>query len=462
MAAPLVEPKIQFFDNNGVVLAGGKLQSYQPGTSTPKSTYTNQAGVTPNANPVILDSAGRANIWLSGNYRLVLSDSADNVIWVVDNVREQLTSPQTAFSLFSSTPTVTNSTTFTLPGDVTLSFPTFQRIKFTTTSTTVYSRVASAAFSAGTTTVILANSGINVGTPTGVYTGVGDVGLSIDSRHVAYETAGSTVHAELATRLSTTGGTVSGALTVSGVLTADNRVIFQDAGNVAGAATIDLNAVVGNYFEITGSGWNITSFGTPTPGLIMFFRVQGGPGTITAGANLVTIGPTPFTVPNGAMFMVIGSQVSTDFWYVVPLGADHEGNFFAHQLTTAAEYATIFAPPAKAMPPETFFNHPLAIKACQSVIVTAGVPTLQASENMNNPTDNGVGDFTLQFSPALPNAFVQIAGWAQSTGAAGGLFVSAHNTDTRTTTTARIKISSDSGALTDPATFTIIAAGALV
>lgn len=79
-------PKLQLFDNNGVPLAGGKLYTDAAGTTTPKATYTNADGNVANANPVVLDSAGRADVWLSGAYKMTLKDALDNTIWVVDNV----------------------------------------------------------------------------------------------------------------------------------------------------------------------------------------------------------------------------------------------------------------------------------------------------------------------------------------------------------------------------------------
>lgn len=86
-AYPTPYAKIQFFDNVGNPLAGGKIYSYAAGTLTPKSTYTDAGEGTPNANPVVMDSAGRANIWLgTGGYKLILKTSADSTIWTVDNV----------------------------------------------------------------------------------------------------------------------------------------------------------------------------------------------------------------------------------------------------------------------------------------------------------------------------------------------------------------------------------------
>lgn len=86
----ILSPLIKFreFDNNGVPLNGGQLFSYIAGTSTPQATYTDQSGGTPNANPVVLDSAGRASVWLDPTlaYKFVLKDSLSNLIWTVDQV----------------------------------------------------------------------------------------------------------------------------------------------------------------------------------------------------------------------------------------------------------------------------------------------------------------------------------------------------------------------------------------
>lgn len=82
----------QFFDNNGHPLSGGKLYSYEAGTTTPKTTYTTSAGVTAHTNPIVLDSAGRVpsggEIWLidGGNYKFALYTSKDVLIATYDNV----------------------------------------------------------------------------------------------------------------------------------------------------------------------------------------------------------------------------------------------------------------------------------------------------------------------------------------------------------------------------------------
>lgn len=83
--SPFVVP--QYFDSSGHACAGCKLASFAAGTSTPLATFSDPSGVFPNSNPIILDSAGRARIYLSGaSYKLVLSTAAGTQIWSVDQV----------------------------------------------------------------------------------------------------------------------------------------------------------------------------------------------------------------------------------------------------------------------------------------------------------------------------------------------------------------------------------------
>lgn len=87
MAYLFGEGKFQAFNSVGAPLAGGKLYSYTAGTTTPLATYTTQTGGVANANPVILDAYGRAQVWLgSGYYRMILKDASDVTVWDVDNI----------------------------------------------------------------------------------------------------------------------------------------------------------------------------------------------------------------------------------------------------------------------------------------------------------------------------------------------------------------------------------------
>lgn len=81
MLYPLVPPEAQFIDPNGAPYAGGSITTYVPGTSTLASTWSNMEGTALNTNPIVLDAAGRALIYGTGNFRFVLKDAAGNLIY---------------------------------------------------------------------------------------------------------------------------------------------------------------------------------------------------------------------------------------------------------------------------------------------------------------------------------------------------------------------------------------------
>lgn len=83
-------PKQQYFDSpNGRPLAGGKVYTYAAGTTTPKATYTDSAGLVPQANPIILNARGEPGspIFWDGAYKVVLKDAAGSTIYTVDDYK---------------------------------------------------------------------------------------------------------------------------------------------------------------------------------------------------------------------------------------------------------------------------------------------------------------------------------------------------------------------------------------
>ena len=115
--------KFQFLDGNGNPLTAGKLYTYFNGTTVPRTTYTTAAETTPNTNPIILDSAGRADIFLTAGvaYKFVLANAGNVTQYTVDNI----TSAGTMSTQNASAVTITGGTisgvTITGPitGDVT-------------------------------------------------------------------------------------------------------------------------------------------------------------------------------------------------------------------------------------------------------------------------------------------------------------------------------------------------------
>lgn len=80
-------PAPVFMDLPGLApLAGGSLQFYDKGTTTPKGTWSDSDLTVANQNPVPLDSSGRANtnIWGSGGYTVVARAADGTQVWTRD------------------------------------------------------------------------------------------------------------------------------------------------------------------------------------------------------------------------------------------------------------------------------------------------------------------------------------------------------------------------------------------
>src|SRR5882724_6614998 len=103
-AAILPLGETQFFDDNGDPLSDGTVTFYVPQTTTFKTTWQDALQAVPNSNPVLLDAAGRAIIYGSGQYRQIVKDSDGNTIW------DQLTTGAPVINTASSS-IASNSTT---------------------------------------------------------------------------------------------------------------------------------------------------------------------------------------------------------------------------------------------------------------------------------------------------------------------------------------------------------------
>lgn len=164
--------KLQFFDANGNPLAAGKLYAYANGTSNLQNTYQDAAQLTLNANPIILDAAGRppAGIWLTTGqvYTFEARNSADVTQWSINDISGMNDQSPLTFDQWTAsgiTPTYVSASSFTVPNDVTADLQVGRRLKLTVTAGVVYGTVISSSFAVGVTTVVMAmdSTGLDAG-----------------------------------------------------------------------------------------------------------------------------------------------------------------------------------------------------------------------------------------------------------------------------------------------------------
>lgn len=189
-------PKIQFFANTGLPLAGGYLYTSEPGLlGIPKDTYIDSLASAVNTNPIVLDAAGRASVWLNGYYAMELwtgdknlpgstlvwsqdnvsAAPASNTVVVVDPGGDPVVTNATAWSICSEVPYFVNGTRFTVVGALSSTFPVGRRIQATVTGGTITGTITavSVAGSPSVTTVTVAwDSGI-------LDTGLSSISVSI-------------------------------------------------------------------------------------------------------------------------------------------------------------------------------------------------------------------------------------------------------------------------------------------
>ena len=112
----------QYFDANGRPLAGGCIQTFQSGTTTPLATYSDYLGSVLNTNPVQLDSAGRGRIFLTAAaYTLKLyvhgitnncATSLGPLQWTIDGINPSANSILGTNNVWTGTNDFQGATTF--------------------------------------------------------------------------------------------------------------------------------------------------------------------------------------------------------------------------------------------------------------------------------------------------------------------------------------------------------------
>lgn len=109
----------QWTDSLGNILEMGILYFYEAGTLIPKTTYKKADGSEANTNPVILDAAGRARVWLINNeaYDIIVHNQNDDFEYSILGVIVTTGTGGGGTTLFQDSPSVAWSTV-TVGGNV--------------------------------------------------------------------------------------------------------------------------------------------------------------------------------------------------------------------------------------------------------------------------------------------------------------------------------------------------------
>ncbi len=120
------------------VASGALIYTYLAGTTTNKTTYSDQGLTTPNANPVVADANGEANVWLSDDtlYKIVITDSLGVPISSDDNIGQIVNSTVTqgSYNLIDNGSFEVDVDTDGVPDDWTLSINTGSTIAIDSTT----------------------------------------------------------------------------------------------------------------------------------------------------------------------------------------------------------------------------------------------------------------------------------------------------------------------------------------
>lgn len=416
---------------SGIPANGAKLFTYVAGSSTKQATYADEGGITPQSNPIILDSRGEPSqpIWLTEgeSYKFVFSDATDtdpptSPIRTIDNVTG-INDASIALSQWVDlgfTPTYISATSFSLPGDQTSQYQVYRRIKATITAGTVYGYILTSAYAALTTVTVVLDSGV-------LDSGLSRVELGLitpDNTSLFYQPQPTTLPSTPAqfdndTSIATTEfvqRALGGYSTITDYTTAGQTIPASQANRL-----ISLSASASSIIMPLA---NTVPAGTVIRLVSVISSTINRQGADKFSASSTSPALTSISIADGGDLILVSDGVSS--WKALGLNAFNYSPSF-YNLFNATGSAPIYS--------------------CRAWVNFNGTGTvaIRASGNVSSITDNGTGDYTLNFTTALPNAnYAATFGGRRGATNQDGI-MQIKNGTTPTTTTLQVLISASNG-----------------
>lgn len=155
MPVAMIGPKLFVTDSNGAPVEGAKIYTYEIDGVTEKDSFDGENGSV-NANPVLTNAAGLADVYLDGVYEIVVKDADDNLLYSKNPVTSA--NQLTDVWIQKRSATYASTTTFTVSGNQTSIYTVGRRVKLED-SATLYGTISASSYSSPNTTVTVTIDG---------------------------------------------------------------------------------------------------------------------------------------------------------------------------------------------------------------------------------------------------------------------------------------------------------------
>lgn len=312
--------KHTFYKNDGTRNAGGKVWTYEAGTTTPKTTHTTSVADVANTNPIILDSHGECELWSDGQLKVNNLESDDTQVtgWPVDNVGSGVSNNDANARWAGTAGGSANALTISPSPAIT-------------------------AYAAGQSFIFKSGANANTAATTIAISGL--AAIAVQSNGAACSGGEILADKWYQILLSTTAicqiskigePTLSelGAAALTGAIFT-GLVNLAEGANIASAATVDLTAATGNTLQITGTV--ATSAITMNAGQQMLCIANGAwPLTYHATTNRIDTGGVDYTCTDGDAVLYY-KTVSTVYGHIIK---KHGSSILSNEDATAVVGST--------------------------------------------------------------------------------------------------------------------------